>query len=76
MPKQDDNKSVSVSFRVTPRFKRCLELAASHEDRSQTNVLEKLLFDFCRKNKLDPADTEAQESTDIGRRVGDRGTFG
>lgn len=46
-------KSVSVSFRVSPKFKRCLELAAAYEQRSQTNVLEKLLFDFCRKHGLE-----------------------
>jgi hypothetical protein len=40
-------KTVSVSFRVTPEFKRLLELAARNDQRSQTNLLEKLLFDHC-----------------------------
>ena len=42
------SKTVSVSFRVSPQFKRCLEQAADLERRSQTNMLEKLLFDYCR----------------------------
>jgi hypothetical protein len=40
-----EEKSVAVSFRVTPRFKRLLEAAASQANRSQTNMLETLLFD-------------------------------
>ncbi len=42
------DKTVSVSFRVTPEFKSLLELAAAHDHRSQTNLLERLLFDYCR----------------------------
>jgi hypothetical protein len=46
------DKSVPFSMRVTPEFKRLLELAAAHERRSQTNLLEKLLFDHCRMSGL------------------------
>jgi uncharacterized protein (DUF1778 family) len=42
-------KSVSVSFRVSPRFKALLEAAATHENRSLTNLLETLLFSHCEK---------------------------
>ena len=42
-------KSVAVSFRVTAEFKSLLELAAAQEQRSQTNLLEKLLYDHCRR---------------------------
>jgi hypothetical protein len=42
-------KTVSVSFRVTPEFKELLEEAAAREQRSQTNLLEKLLFDHCQR---------------------------
>jgi hypothetical protein len=45
-------KSVAVSFRVSPRFKRCLAEAASHERHSQTNLLEHLLFSYCDANGL------------------------
>jgi hypothetical protein len=45
-------KSVSVGFRVSPLFKRCLEEVAAHEQRSQTNMLEKLVLDYCRAHSL------------------------
>lgn len=48
-----ESKRIPVSFRVTPQFKRALELAAQREQRSQTNLVEKLLFDFCRKSGID-----------------------
>ncbi len=48
-----DCKRIPVSFRVTPQFKRALELAAEREQRSQTNLVEKLLFDFCKKSGID-----------------------
>lgn len=50
-------KRISVSFRVSPRFKALLELAADRENRSQTNLLETLLFDFCCAQKIE-TDTE------------------
>ena len=40
-------KNVSVSFRVSARFKALLEAAAARERRSQTNMLEMLLFQYC-----------------------------
>ena len=51
-------KTVSVSFRVSPEFKALLEAAALREHRSQTNMLEILLLDHCRKNGI-RADTLA-----------------
>ncbi|WP_074173559.1 hypothetical protein [Caballeronia calidae] len=47
------NKRISVSYRVSPRFKALLERAADRENRSQTNLLETLLFDFCRAKKIE-----------------------
>ena len=40
-------KTVSVSFRVSPTFKAMLEAAAARENRSQTNLLETLLMRHC-----------------------------
>ena len=40
-------KSVSMSFRVSPKFKALLEMAAARENRSLTNMLETLLFAYC-----------------------------
>ena len=51
-------KSISIGFRVTPEFKRLLELAAKREQRSKTNLLEKLLVDHCRARGLIPAEAD------------------
>lgn len=45
-------KTVGMSFRVTPRTKRLLAAAAEHERRSLTNMLEVLVEDFCARNKI------------------------
>ena len=45
-------KNESVSFRTPPEFKPLLEPAAAHERRSETNLLERLLFDHCRKQGI------------------------
>lgn len=46
-------KTVAVSFRVSPRFKQLLEAAAARENRSQTNMLETLLYQFCEQQGID-----------------------
>jgi hypothetical protein len=48
-------KTVSVSFRVSPEFKALLEAAAQAERRSQTNMLETLLLEYCRKHGIQVA---------------------
>ena len=58
------DKTISISFRVSPRFKRLLERAAARERRSQTNMMETLLFDYCSKNGLD-----ASAGTRAGKRA-------
>jgi uncharacterized protein (DUF1778 family) len=45
-------KTVSISFRVSPRFKTLLEIAAARENRSLTNMLETLLFAHCEQRGL------------------------
>lgn len=58
-------KTVAVSFRVSQRFKVLLEATAKHEHRSMTNMLESLLFDYCKKQGLDelvPSETSAPSS--------------
>lgn len=52
-----DEKSVAVSFRVTPKFKRLLDAAASSANRSKTNMLETLLFEYCRANGIEDTTT-------------------
>lgn len=56
-----EKKAISVSFRVSPEFKALLEAAALREHRSQTNMLESLLLDHCRKNGIQPASSANNE---------------
>lgn len=56
----NEEKNVPVSFRVTPRFKRLLEAAARRENRSQTNMLETLLFTYCREHRVEDNLIEAR----------------
>lgn len=51
-------KSVSMSFRVSPRFKECLAKAAAQDDRSQANFLERLLLDYCEQHGISPKATK------------------
>lgn len=53
-------KTVSMSFRVSPRFKTLLEAAAARENRSLTNMLETLVFSHC--DKLGIKESAAKES--------------
>lgn len=59
-------KNVSVSFRVSPRFKCLLEAAAARERRSQTNMLETLLFAYCEEHELQAAPVEKTENKKQG----------
>jgi hypothetical protein len=45
-------KTVSMSFRVSPKFKALLEVAATRENRSLTNMLETLVFVHCEQHGL------------------------
>jgi predicted transcriptional regulator len=54
-----EKKSISVSFRVSPRFKRALQRAADSERRTQTNFLETIVFDYCKNNDI-AIDTESE----------------
>jgi predicted transcriptional regulator len=49
MPAQ---KTVAISFRVSPHFKKLLEAAAERSHRSQTNMLETLLLDYCQEQGI------------------------
>ena len=61
-------KNVSVSFRVSPKFKALLTLAAARENRSLTNMLETLLFAHCEENGLVERMTSINESRSKGAR--------
>lgn len=42
-------KTETINARVRPDVTRLLQAAADHENRSQTNLLETLILDHCRK---------------------------
>ena len=63
-----EEKSVSVSFRVTPRFKRLLQAAAERELRSQTNLLETLLLAHCVKHGVEEAAGETASRVKQGKK--------
>ena len=46
-------KTVSVSFRVSPRFKRALQIGSASIKRTQTNFLETLVFEYCDTHGID-----------------------
>ena len=54
-------KSIAISFRVTPRFKQLLEAAAARERRSLTNMMETLLLDYCEQHGVDATPQEARD---------------
>lgn len=45
-------KTVGMSFRVSPMTKRLLVAASEHERRSLTNMLEVLVEDYCSRNGI------------------------
>jgi hypothetical protein len=47
-------RTVSLSFRVSPRFARLLETAAALDHRSKTNLIETLVLQFCQAKGIDP----------------------
>lgn len=54
-------KTVGMSFRVTPKTKRLLAAAAEHERRSLTNMLEVLVEDFCIRNGINERTANSSE---------------
>ena len=56
-------KNISVSFRVSERFKRLLDAAAARERRSRTNMLEILLFGFCEEHDIKVPTDAAEEKS-------------
>jgi hypothetical protein len=54
-------KTIAMSFRVSPRFKDLLEQAAAREHRSQANMLEVLLYEYCRDAGLGGHSTNAAQ---------------
>ncbi|WP_421376464.1 hypothetical protein ACOCG7_00950 [Paraburkholderia sp. DD10] len=57
-----EKKDTPMSFRASARFKLALTLAAALENRSQSNLIETLVFDFCRQKGIEvPAEPILQK---------------
>ena len=57
-------RTVSISFRVTPKFRSLLVAAAERENRSLTNMLETLLLEFCAEHGIEqPSESDGGESS-------------
>lgn len=48
-------KSETLNLRVSPEFKELVRVAAEHENRSISNLLEVLVRDYCRRKGVAPA---------------------
>ena len=62
-----ERKSETLNLRVTPGFKELVRVAADHESRSISNLLEVLVRDYCRRKGVVPtmetASAEAKRKT-------------
>lgn len=67
------DKSISISFRVTPRMKLLMEAAAENERRSLTNLIETLVEDYCllkgiKVSEITPKNRVAERGDALGNR--------
>ena len=60
----DAEKTVGLTFRVTPSMKRMLEAAAEHERRSLTNMFEVLVEAYCVRSGIAQAEIPAKDEAD------------
>jgi hypothetical protein len=61
-------KTETLNLRVSPEFKELVRVAAEHESRSISNLLEVLVRDYCRQKGVDP--TTETEPTEAKRKTG------
>jgi len=55
-------KTATVTLRVDPAVKAAAELAAQHDRRSLTNLVEVLLINHCRSLNLYPITPQSKET--------------
>lgn len=56
-------KSETLNLRVSPEFKELVRVAAEHESRSISNLLEVLVRDYCRRKGVEPPAVAALAET-------------
>ncbi len=58
-----ERKTEVVNLRMSPRVKELLRLAAAHERRTLSNMLEVLIEDYCRAKDLSQAAGGSAQAT-------------
>lgn len=53
-----ERKTEVVNLRMSPRVKELLRIAAAHERRTLSNMLEVLIEDFCKEHRLEEPDAQ------------------
>jgi 16S rRNA A1518/A1519 N6-dimethyltransferase RsmA/KsgA/DIM1 with predicted DNA glycosylase/AP lyase activity len=61
-----ERKTEVVNLRMSRRVKELLRLAAAHERRTLSNMLEVLIEDYCQDHQIEPDSmAEAKSPTDL-----------
>lgn len=47
------SKTTTLTFRIDPCLKKALRVAADREHRSIANMVEVLILDYCKRNKIE-----------------------
>lgn len=55
-----ERKTEVVNLRMSPRVKGLLRMAAAHERRTLSNMLEVLIEDYCKSHQIGVSGVEAQ----------------
>ncbi len=64
-----ERKTEVVNLRMSPRVKDLLRVAAAHERRTLSNMLEVLIEDFCKEHHLAPPAVQERKSSRRPRAV-------
>jgi predicted transcriptional regulator len=48
-----ERKTEAVNFRFTPSMKELLRFIAAREHRTQSNMIERMMLDYCERNGID-----------------------
>jgi hypothetical protein len=62
-----ERKTEVVNFRMSPRVKELLRLAAAHERRTLSNLLEVLIEDYCSAHHIQPSEPKSSELAESSR---------
>ncbi len=58
-------KSATITLRIDPAIKEGLRLAAEREHRSITNMVEVLVRDYCRRQRIDLGISQSSSVTTV-----------